>query len=180
MLKIAVLGGTTREQRRSIHAARFVAKVGHEIQGVEIRFADPKDFYFPGDGEDPESKDPKYTELTAWADAFFIVSPEYNHGYPGSLKRMLDSEFDNYKHKPVAMAGVSSGAWGGVRMIEALLSVVRTLGLVPLEIDLQFPKIKEVFDENGEPTDPELVGRVRRVYDELIWMGKALKAARSE
>lgn len=179
-MKIAVLAGTTREQRRSIHAARFVAEVGHEIQGVEIRFADPKDFYFPGDGEDPESKDAKYTELTAWADAFFIISPEYNHGYPGSLKRMLDSEFDNYKHKPAAMAGVSSGAWGGVRMIEALLGVVRTLGLVPLQNDLQFPKIKEAFDEKGEPTDPELANRVRRVYDELIWMGRALKTARSE
>src|SRR5438067_7182304 len=128
-LTIAVLGGTTRAQRESIKAARYIAELGRTIHGVDIVFVDPTDFIFPGDGNDPEGKDPRYTEITAKSDAFFIVTPEYNHSFPGSLKRMLDSELANYIHKPVAFAGVSNGGWGGVRAIESLVNTVREMGL---------------------------------------------------
>lgn len=177
-IKIAVLAGTVRERRRSIHAARFVAETGKQLEGVEIRFADPKDFNFPGDGEDPESKDPKYTELTDWADAFFIITPEYNHGYPGSLKRMLDSEYSNYFHKAVALAGVSDGNWGGVRAIEALLPVLRTLRLVAISFDVQFPRVNDLFDDNGAIQDASVSERVLKAYEELVWMARALKRSR--
>jgi len=108
---IAVLAGTTRVQRRSIIAAKWIAEFGRQQPGVEIIFVDPTELYFPGDGNDPEGKDPRYSEITARADAFFIVTPEYNHSFPGTLKRMLDSELANYNHKPVAFAGVSDGNW---------------------------------------------------------------------
>ncbi len=177
-IKIAVLAGTTRVQRHSIHAARFVAQVGEGLDNVEIRFADPKDFNFPGDGNDPEGKDPRYTELTEWAEAFFIVTPEYNHGYPGSLKRMLDSELGNYVHKPVALGGVSDGNWGGVRAVEALVNAVREMGLIVTFTDAYFPRVKELFDDNGEIKDPAAADRVKKAYGELIWMAKTLKYGR--
>jgi NAD(P)H-dependent FMN reductase len=120
-LVIAVLAGTTRGQRESIKAARYVAEFGKTIKGIEIVFVDPTEFTFPGDGNDPEGKDPRYSEVTARADAFFIITPEYNHSFPGSLKRMLDSELATYNHKPVAFAGVSNGSWGGVRAVESLV-----------------------------------------------------------
>jgi len=116
-LQIVVIEGTTRVQRDSIHAARLVAEVGREQKGVEITFVDPVDFHFEGDGNDPEGKNAKYTAITEKADGFFIVTPEYNHSFPGSLKRLLDSELKNYIHKPVAFAGCSSQRWGGVRAI---------------------------------------------------------------
>src|SRR5579864_3791247 len=103
-LNILVLAGTTRQQRKSIHAARLVAEIGHQRKGMKVTFVDPVDFNFPGDGNDPEGKDPRYTEITQQADAFFIITPEYNHSFPGSLKRMLDSELATYNHKPVAFA----------------------------------------------------------------------------
>ncbi len=90
-LQIAVLEGTTRLKRESVHAAKLVADVGREQTDVEITYVDPTEFHFEGDGNDPEGKNPRYTEITAKADAFFIVTPEYNHSIPGSLKRMLDS-----------------------------------------------------------------------------------------
>lgn len=179
-LRIAVLAGTTREQRRSIHAALFVAEVGRSLDGVEIKFADPKDFYFPGDGNDPEGKDPRYGELTEWADAFFIVTPEYNHSFPGTLKRMLDSELKNYIHKPVALAGVSDGNWGGVRAVESLVTTVREMGLIVTFTDAYFPRVKELFNEQGEIQDPSAAERVKKSYDELIWMGKVLKEGRAK
>jgi NAD(P)H-dependent FMN reductase len=178
-LRIAVLAGTTREQRKSIHAARFIASVGERLDGVEIRFADPADFTFHGDGNDPEGKDPRYTELTEWADGFFIIVPEYNHGYPGSLKRMLDSELKNYIHKPVAFAGCSSGRWGGVRAIEALVNAVREMGLVACFTDVQFPKVQDIFSESGELLEPVYKELVKKAYAELLWMAQALKHGRT-
>jgi NAD(P)H-dependent FMN reductase len=177
-LQIVVLAGTTRVQRNSIHAARLVAEVGRGIEGIEVTFVDPVDFHFPGDGNDPEGKDPRYTEITARADGFFIVTPEYNHSFPGSLKRMLDSELANYIHKPVAFAGASDGNWGGIRAIEALNGTVRELGLVSTFTDVQFPHVDKLFDEQGALLDEAYRKRIMRSYGELIWMAKTLKWGR--
>lgn len=177
-LYIPVLAGTTREQRKSIFVARLVAEVGNTFDEVETEVIDPKDFHFPGDGNDPEGKDPRYTAITERADGFFIVSPEYNHSFPGSLKRMLDSELKNYIHKPVAFAGVSSGPWGGVRGIEALVGTVREMGLVSVFKDMQFPKVQELFDEQGVLLNENYREYVKSAWIELIWMTKVLKSGR--
>lgn len=179
-LFILVLAGTTRVKRESIKAAKFVAEVGNSIEGVETKLIDPNDFNFPGDGNDPEGKDPRYSELTAKADAFFIVTPEYNHSFPGSLKRMLDSELENYIHKPVAIAGASDGNWGGVRAVEALVPSVREMGLVVTFTSAYFPRVNELFDDNGKPKEVRIEKSVRKAYDELIWMANVLKKGREE
>ncbi len=177
-LYIPVLVGTTRPQRKSIYAARLVAEVGASIEGIETELVDPMDFNFPGDGNDPEGKDPRYGAITKRADGFFIVTPEYNHGYPGSLKRMLDSELENYIHKPVAFGGVSKQPWGGVRAIEALVNTVREMGLVSTFTDVQFPKVESLFDEDGKLLDEHYREYVKRAWTELIWMAKVLKTGR--
>ena len=180
-LTIAVLAGTTRVQRESIKAARYVAEFGRKLPNVEIIFVDPTELYFPGDGNDPEGKDPRYTEITERADAFFVISPEYNHSFPGTLKRMLDSELKNYVHKPVALAGASNGNWGGVRAVEALVVTVREMGLAVTFTSVYFPRVQEMFDEQGA-MKTEFKDRyernVKSTYDELIWMAKALKWGR--
>jgi NAD(P)H-dependent FMN reductase len=177
-LQIVVIEGTTRVRRESIHAARLVVEVGKTFEGVEITFVDPVDFHFEGDGNDPEGKNAKYTAITEKADAFFIVTPEYNHSFPGSLKRMLDSELENYIHKPVAFAGVSNGRWGGVRAIEALNQTVRELGLVSTYTDVHFPRIQDLFDDKGELLDPVYRELVASTYRELTWMAKVLRWGR--
>lgn len=177
-LYIPVLAGTTREQRKSILAARFVAEIGATFEDIETELIDPKDFTFPGDGNDPEGKDPRYTAITERADGFFIVTPEYNHSFPGSLKRMLDSELKNYIHKPVAYAGVSAGQWGGVRAIEALVNTVREMGLISTFTDMHFPKINEVFDADGNLLNEAYRKYTEGAWTELIWMAKVLKQGR--
>jgi len=178
-LTIAVLAGTTRVQRESIKAAHYVADVGRTLPDVEIIFVDPLDFNFPGDGNDPEGKDPRYSEIVAKADAFFIVTPEYNHSFPGSLKRMLDSELALYNHKPVALAGASDGNWGGTRAVEALVPAIRETGLVVLSWDVYFPFVDKMFNEDGSIKDEhkERYDRnVGKLYTELIWFARMLKA----
>ena len=177
-LYIPVIAGTTREQRKSILAAKLVKEIGETFEWIETELLDPKDFNFPGDGNDPEGKDPRYTEITQRSDGFFIVSPEYNHSFPGSLKRMLDSELQNYIHKPVAFAGVSNGQWGGVRAIEALVVTVREMGLVSTFSDMQFPKVQELFDEDGNLLNEHYSDYVKSAWTELIWMARVLKEGR--
>jgi NAD(P)H-dependent FMN reductase len=179
-IHIAVLAGTTRKQRESVYAARLVAEYGAKMKGVEIAFVDPAEFNFPGDGNDPEGKDPRYTKITAWADAFFIVTPEYNHSFPGSLKRMLDSELANYVHKPVAFAGVSSRHWGGIRAIEALVTTVREMGLVATFTDVMFPNVQDLFIHGKLKSEHETQYKasITEAYKELIWMAAALKWGR--
>jgi NAD(P)H-dependent FMN reductase len=180
-LVIAVIEGSTRDKRESIHAAQFVADIGRQFEDVEVVFVDPKDFTFPNDGNDTEGRDPRYSAITARADGFFIVTPEYNHSFPGSLKRMLDSEYENYFHKPVALAGVSNGGWGGVRAVESLLPALRTMGLVALQFSTYFPRVQDIFDDEGKIA-PELSDKymhsIRGEFEELIWMARALKWGR--
>jgi NAD(P)H-dependent FMN reductase len=178
MLSIVVIEGTTRVRRESIHAARLVAEVGRSIPGIEVIFVDPTEFHFEGDGNDPEGKNAHYTAITERADGFFIVSPEYNHSFPGSLKRLLDSELENYIHKPVAFAGVSNGGWGGVRAIEALVNTVREMGLAATFTDVHFPRVQNIFDDEGRLLDEAYRGRVERTYQELIWMARVLRWGR--
>lgn len=180
-LVIAVICGTKREGRQSIKAAQWVAEQGRKLSNVEIIFVDPKDYDLPPDGNDKDGENPQYADITKRADAFYVVTPEYNHSIPGSLKRLLDSEFGNYRHKPVATAGVSNGPWGGVRVCEALLPVYHTMWMVPIKPELYFPKIQDIFDDNGamKPAFTEMYEKnVRTAFDELIWMARALKAAR--
>lgn len=182
-LVIAILIGTTREQRQSHKAAHFIADYGRSLPNVEIILVDPNDFTFNGDGNDPEGKDPRYSEITERADAFFIVTPEYNHSFSGSLKRMLDSELQTYNHKPVALAGTSSGAWGGVRAVESLVPAIRETGLVVLSWDMYFPHVQDLFEADGA-LKPEYLTRytasVQKIYDELLTYARLFKQLRAD
>src|SRR5690606_42079409 len=101
-ITIAVILGTKREGRLSENAAKWVAEQGRQREDVEVIYVDPRDFSLPPDGAPEDGTDPRYSEITAKADAFYVVTPEYNHSFPSSLKRLLDSEFNNDRHKPVA------------------------------------------------------------------------------
>lgn len=178
---IAVIIGTAREGRQSIKAAKWVEAQGIKREDTEIVFVDPRDFDLPQDGGPDRGQDPRYTEITTKADAFFIVTPEYNNSYPSSLKRLLDSEEVGYIHKPVMLAGASSGPWGGVRACVALQPVCHSLGLVNISRKLYFPHVQDLFDDQGtlDPSQVEAYEKnVHKAYDELVWFARALKAAK--
>ena len=107
-----------------------------------------------------------------------IIAPEYNHGYPGRLKSVLDMLLEEYIHKAVGLVGVSRGGWGGTRVIEAMVPMVRELGLAVTFTDLNFPSVEEAFDEAGKPTDEKASDRAQKFLDELVWMATALKWGR--
>src|SRR5207248_9047315 len=92
-----------------------------------------------GDAGEP-MKDPAFSDLVKGADGLILVVPEYTHGYPGLLKHALDMNLEEYIHKAVGICGVSAGVFGGARVIEALLPVMRELGLVTIFNDVNFAK----------------------------------------
>ena len=113
------------------------------------------------------------------ADGLVIVTPEYNHGYPGLLKHALDMCLEEYIHKAVGVCGVSAGPFGGARMIQSLLPVLRELGLVTIFSDVYFGTAGKLFDPaTGKITDPAYTRRVGKFLDELAWMARALRYAR--
>ncbi|KXK27464.1 MAG: NADPH azoreductase [candidate division WS6 bacterium OLB20] len=177
-LKIVLIHGTSRPGNRTEMVTRFVRSMLEEHDEIELSYADPREMETPLDGNSDGQKDPRYSNMTAEADGFFIVTPEYNHGIPGSLKRLLDSELKNYIHKPVAFAGVSAGPWGGVRAIESLVSSVREMGMTACFTDVHFPKVQDLFDDDGNLLDVAFVERTERAVTELIWMARTMRYGR--
>ena len=123
-------------------------------------------------------KDAQFSEKMNRADAIVIVAPEYNHGYSGLLKHVLDSCLKEYIHKAVGIAGVSAGAFGGTRGIQSLLPVMRELGLVTIFWDVNFSSVQTVFDESGKLKDESFLRRIDKFLAELEWMARTLRYGR--
>lgn len=179
-LIIPVLLGTNRKQRNSAHVAKWLVGEIQKRSDIETRLFDVKDFVFPQDDYGQGLKDlfPEWRDTIISADGLIVVSPEYNHGYPGSLKAVLDLLLKEYIHKAVAFVGVSAGPWGGTRVIESMVPMVRELGLAVTFSDLNFAKVQNTFDGEGRILDPAFESRAAGFLDELVWMATVLKWGR--
>jgi NAD(P)H-dependent FMN reductase len=185
-LQLPVIYGSVRETRQGIRAARFIeAKLkerGHAttlVDPVEMRLPLLDRMYkeFPK-GEAP----PPLEELAALyrgADAFVIVSGEYNHGIPPALKNLLDHFLEEYFFRPSAIVSYSGGAFGGVRAAMQLRMTLGELGMPSIPSTFPVPKVQSSIDEAGKALDAGLDRRVSRFLDELEWYAEALKAARA-
>ncbi len=179
-LFIPLLLGTNRNERESEAPARWVYSKMQERDEIEPQFFDVREFKLPQDdyGTELGPKYPEWRNAIIRADGLVIVTPEYNHGYPGILKSVLDLLLKEYIHKAVAFVGVSSHTWGGTRVIEACVPMVRELGLAVTFTDLYFPNAASKFDEGGKLLDVAYEKRVREFLDELVWMSRVLRWGR--
>jgi NAD(P)H-dependent FMN reductase len=177
-LFIPLILGTARQGRESEHAARFVFERTKARAGVETEFIDVRTLPMKLDDAGEQMKDPKFAATIERCDGLIIVTPEYNHSFPGLLKHALDMCLKEYIHKAVGICGVSAGVVGGARVIESLLPVMRELGLVTIFEDVNFGGIGSLFDERGEILDQNFVRRVDSFLSELIWMCRVLRHGR--
>jgi NAD(P)H-dependent FMN reductase len=177
-LFIPLILGTARQGRESEHAARFVFERTKARAGVETEFIDIRTLSMKLNDAGEQMKDPKFAATIERCDGLIIVSPEYNHSFPGLLKHALDMCLKEYIHKAVGICGVSAGISGGARMIETLLPVMRELGLVTIFEDVNFGKIGTLFDERGQLLDENFDRRMDMFLNELIWMCKVLRYGR--
>jgi NAD(P)H-dependent FMN reductase len=180
-LFIPVLLGTPRKNRESENVARWVFGKVSEHSAIRSQFFDVRDFDLPRDDYGQEIKHlfPEWRDAITAADGLIIVTPEYNHGSPGALKSVLDLLLREYVHKAVAFVAVSAGPWGGTRVVEACLPMVRELGLAPTFTDLNFPSVGSKFDEGGNLLDGAYEKRVQGFLDELVWMATTLRWGRN-
>jgi NAD(P)H-dependent FMN reductase len=173
-----VILGTTRKGRRSADAARFMVAQIEKRDGVSTELIDLSGLPMPIDDAGEEIKDGAFSSKMEAADALVIVTPEYNHSFPGLLKHVLDSCLKEYIHKAAGIVGVSAGPFGGIRAIQDFLPVIRELGLVNIFWDVNFGNVASVFDASGKLLDGAFIKRADKFLDELVWMAKTLRHGR--
>lgn len=169
-LNIPLILGTIRQGRRSERIAYLVHNQLIKRTDVDSPFVDIREIGFDFDDEGEQAKIPAFSKLMAAAHGYVIVSPEYNHSYPGSLKMVLDTNFAEYAGKAVGLVTVSNGPWGGVRANENLVNYTQSLGMKPILGSLYFPTVDKLFSEQGKLIDDggQIAKRIEMFLDELI------------
>jgi NAD(P)H-dependent FMN reductase len=162
----------------SEHVAKVLVDEVSKRDGVETELVDIRKLSLPTNNAGEEIKDPAFSATVGRADGLVIVAPEYNHGYPGLLKHVLDTNLSEYIHKAVGICGVSAGPFGGTRVIQNLLPVMREVGLVTIFWDVNFSSVQNAFDEAGNLKEPAYIRRIEKFLNELIWMAKVLRWGR--
>lgn len=179
-VSILVILGTVRKGRKSADAARFVFGELQKRSDVLSELIDIADLPLRVDDAGEALKDAALAAKLAMADGLVIVTPEYNHSFPGLLKHVLDAYLKEYIHKAVGLVGVSAGVFGGVRAIENFLPALRELGLVTIFWDVNFGSVSKVFDDSGRLLDQAFVLRTEKFLDELVWMSRTLRYGREK
>ncbi|MGW5739757.1 MULTISPECIES: NADPH-dependent FMN reductase [Streptomyces] len=185
-LHVAVILGSTRDGRFGPVVADWV--LGHLGQRDDMT-ADlvdlvktPVPAVLPDVTKAPEPANAELLEKVSprlgAADAFIIVTPEYNHSFPGGLKDAIDWHNPQWHGKPVAFVSYG-GLSGGLRAVEGLRPVLAELNAVTIRNTVSFHNYPAVFDTDGKPTDPAADGAAKSLLDQLAWWGLALRDARA-
>jgi NAD(P)H-dependent FMN reductase len=184
-LRIAILFGSMRTARLGIRAVWFFdaalrrrGHTTHVIDALEQGLPLLDKMYKEHERGKAPPKLEALAEIYRNADAFLVVSGEYNHGIPPGLKNLLDHFLEEYFFRPSAIVCYSAGQFGGVRAAMALRMTLAELGMPSIPSVLPIPRIQDVFTPEGEPTDPHYEQRCERFFHELEWYAEALKAKR--
>ena len=179
-LRLAILYGSTREGRLCDEVAAWVAAQAGSRQGFSIDPIDPLLLGLPTRHEHrPGTAVRALRERLAAADAFVVVTPEYNHGYPAALKQLIDSAGEEWQAKPVAFVSYG-GVSGGLRAVEQLRQVFAELHAVTIRDGVSFADIWSSFDANGALAASGAAREAAaRMLAQLRWWAKTLRDARA-
>ncbi|HEV3245455.1 MAG TPA: NAD(P)H-dependent oxidoreductase [Candidatus Paceibacterota bacterium] len=190
-LKVKVILGSTRQSRFSEKPGNWIFGIAKQRPDIEVELLDLREYPMPFFDEpvSPSAKkEPYKNEVVAkWtakikeADAFVIIAPEYNHGYPAVLKNALDYVYQEWNNKAVGF--VSYGSVLGARSVEQLREIAVELQMAPIRNAIHMP-YDVVMALNGGKTPEEAfasyVERAKGLLDQLVWWGNALKVARNK
>jgi NAD(P)H-dependent FMN reductase len=185
-LRVAVLVGSTRDGRFGPVVADWTAGHIAQREDLEADLVDlvetPVPTVMPAFGQQPSEEDMALLGAVAprlaAADAFVIVTPEYNHSYPAALKNAIDWHNPQWHAKPVAFVSYG-GISGGLRAVEHLRGVLAELHAVTIRNTVSFHNYGDKFDADGKPLDPECDAAAKSLLDQLTWWGLALRDARA-
>jgi NAD(P)H-dependent FMN reductase len=191
-MKLQVIVGSTRPSRAADKVVPWVARRAALHEAFETEVIDLRDWPLPmfgehmgslGDPRDPSYSDPavrQWNQKIAEADAYLVITPEYNHSVPGELKNAIDSVFVSFafRNKPMAMVGYSGGIGGAIRAIEHLNQIAVEVEAAPLRSTVILPFVDKAFTEDGEPADPAPDVSLQILLEDLAWWATALRNAR--
>lgn len=184
-LKLVVFYGSVRSARQGIKAARFVAGQCRQ-RGHEVTLIDPVEYPLPlldkmykeyEPGLAPEMLE-RIAGPVVSADAYIVVSGEYNHTVPPALANLMDHFLEEYFWKPSAIVCYSAGSFGGVRASLTLRAMLAEMGTSSIPSVLPIPRVQSAFSDDGTPTDERYYKRAAEFLEELEWYANALRAAR--
>ncbi|GEO16364.1 NADPH-dependent FMN reductase [Microvirga aerophila] len=186
-LLVPVILGSVRSDRQGVKAARFITR---HLKGrsCEAPLVDPLELGLPlldrmykeyHKGEAPEVLE-RLAELFRRADAFVVVSGEYNHSIPPALSNTLDHFLEEYFWRPSAIVCYSGGRFGGVRAAMQLRAMLCELGTPSIPSLLPIPEIGTALTADGDAQASWLDKAARRFVDELAWYADALRRQRAE
>lgn len=184
-LKIAVIVGSTRKGRFGRVVADWFVGEAQQRDDMEFDVIDLAEVDLPAtlpdftDEQEPEAVQTLAPRLAA-ADGFVLVTPEYNHSYPASLKTAIDWYLKEWQAKPFAFVSYG-GVSGGLRSVEHLRPVLSEVHATSIRDTVSFHGAWERFDENGQPRDPDGCNTAAKsLLDQLSWWATALRTARNE
>jgi len=173
-----VILGTARAERKSAAVADFVvselSRLGLKSELIDVAHFD---LSFTRQGRDTADIVDFRSTIDS-ADGIVVVSPEYNHSYPGELKLLLDEGGEEFNRKPVGFVGVSAGGLGGSRVIEALRLVALAFRMVPVADSVFVSRVSSDIDEGGIFSSDRTAGAIEKMAREMAWFADALTPAR--
>ena len=187
-LNLTLIFGSVRSDRRGIRAVRFLERA-FGARGHAVSTIDPAEYQLPlldkMYKEYPKGSAPEPLETLAGiyrqADAFVIVTGEYNHTMPPGLMNLLDHFLEEYYWRPSAIVCYSAGAFGGVRAAVQLRAPLSGMGMPSIPSLFPIPNVQSAFSEDGTPADADGTARRFNTFAaELEWYAAALKKQRQD
>jgi NAD(P)H-dependent FMN reductase len=192
--RLQIIIGSTRPNRAADKVAPWVIQRAKDHPAFDVEVLDLRDWPLPifaehlgtiGDFADPTYSEPivrRWNHKIKEADAYLVITPEYNHSVPGALKNAIDSVFLSFafRNKPIVAVGYSGGIAAGVRAIEHLAHIAIEAEMVPLRTAVVIPQVFEAFDEDGLPLNPVTDISLGVALDDLAWWSAALERTRAE
>jgi NAD(P)H-dependent FMN reductase len=181
MYNIVLISSSVRTGRASHRVALFFKKFTEDAKLATVDIVDLMEHQFPVFDErlskmkDPSPRVLQFSEKVKGADGIIIVTPEYNGGYPAALKNVVDLLYVEWKRKPVALASVSNAQYGGSQVLTSLSFSLSKIGATVVPSFYRVANVQDVYDENGNTTDPRIPKFARSFVDELIWYMEAKK-----
>ena len=178
-MQIEIISGSTRENsityRIALHLKAALEKTtSHEVGIIDSRehcLPQLESIYTSVDAAPPEHRE--LARRMFAADAFILVSPEYNGSYTACMKNLLD-HFPKQHRKAFAIATASPGMLGGVRAALALQHYVIALFGIASPYMMVTPQIEKKFDAEGNLIDPSFQKAVDTFINEFLWLAESI------
>lgn len=184
-MKIEIIAGSPRKNSVTLRVALFLQRYLTEQTQHEIGLIDTRNWSLPplesvfNSVENTPEKWKPLSERMFSADAFILVSPEYNGSYSPALKNLLD-HYPKQHHKPFAIATASPGALGGIRAAQQMQLLVIALFGIGSPYMLIVPQVEKKFDPNGNLIDEAFLNSVHNFVSEFLWLAESLVNANVE